>query len=244
MALRLAGETYAPVSGLDSLGNLRLVEANDASPGLRVDQRGAGRVFDFQDGGASVLYMEDNGALALARDLAFSGSRAVSTTSGDLTLDPAGAVLLSKTARPLSDDAIDLGAATTRYRAAYARLVALDTSGNEARRIDGNGVGLRLGAGNGLHFHNDSDLNNLILSIGGASATIRPADGKNIELGTGTGTKIGTSTTQKLAFFNSTPVAQQSAVADAGGGSTVDAEARSAINGVLARLRTYGLIAA
>lgn len=36
------------------------------------------------------------------------------------------------------------------------------------------------------------------------------ANAKNIVLNTSTGTKIGTGTTQKLAFFNSTPVAQPS----------------------------------
>lgn len=37
------------------------------------------------------------------------------------------------------------------------------------------------------------------------------ADGSNIIVATTTGTVIGTSTTQKLAFFNATPVAQPSA---------------------------------
>lgn len=36
-------------------------------------------------------------------------------------------------------------------------------------------------------------------------------DAKNLILGTGTGTKIGTATTQKIGFFNATPVAQPSA---------------------------------
>jgi hypothetical protein len=38
-------------------------------------------------------------------------------------------------------------------------------------------------------------------------------------------------------------VGQGSAVADASGGATVDAEARTAINGLLAQLRTLGIIA-
>ena len=37
--------------------------------------------------------------------------------------------------------------------------------------------------------------------------------------------------------------AQGAAVADASGGATVDAEARTALNGLLAKLRTHGLIA-
>lgn len=38
-----------------------------------------------------------------------------------------------------------------------------------------------------------------------------PSDSTNIVLGTGTGTKIGTATTQKLGFFNATPIVQPSA---------------------------------
>jgi len=37
--------------------------------------------------------------------------------------------------------------------------------------------------------------------------------------------------------------AQQAAVADASGGATIDVEARTALNALLARLRTHGLIA-
>jgi len=46
-------------------------------------------------------------------------------------------------------------------------------------------------------------------------------------------------------FVNGTQVvsAQGVAVADASGGSTVDTEARTAINALLARLRAHGLIA-
>ena|SRR3990167_10463308 len=45
---------------------------------------------------------------------------------------------------------------------------------------------------------------------------IQMLDGRNIQLATGTGTKIGTaggSTGQKLGFFNATPVVQQTGVA-------------------------------
>lgn len=41
------------------------------------------------------------------------------------------------------------------------------------------------------------------------AGTITFADtGKNIAFGTTTGTKIGTATNQKLAFYNSTPIVQ------------------------------------
>lgn len=47
-----------------------------------------------------------------------------------------------------------------------------------------------------------------------AATTFRNA--YNIVFGTGSGTKIGTGTTQKLAFYNSTPIAQSAATTDLG----------------------------
>lgn len=46
-----------------------------------------------------------------------------------------------------------------------------------------------------------------------------------------------------IGFFGASPAAQPAAVANAAGGATVDAEARTAINDLLARLRTLGIIA-
>jgi hypothetical protein len=48
----------------------------------------------------------------------------------------------------------------------------------------------------------------------------------------------------RLGFFDAAAVVKQSAVADAAGGIVVDAEARTALNALLARIRNYGLIAA
>lgn len=47
------------------------------------------------------------------------------------------------------------------------------------------------------------------LSVNGTTVTL--ADAANIVVNTATGTKIGTATTQKLGFFNATPVVQQTA---------------------------------
>lgn len=64
-------------------------------------------------------------------------------------------------------------------------------------------------------------------------------DGSDVILGTSTGTKIGTATTQKLGFYNATPVVQPTAVADATDSSTVITQ----LNALLAHMRTLGLIA-
>ena len=45
------------------------------------------------------------------------------------------------------------------------------------------------------------------------------AEGKDFAVGTSTGTKIGTGTTQKLGFFNATPVVQQTGGSATAGGS-------------------------
>jgi len=77
MALRLAGEEASVLQGLDGLGWLREVRAGDMKPALKVNQQGTGRVLDFQDGGVSVLYMDDGGNLKLSRILDFTSNQAL-----------------------------------------------------------------------------------------------------------------------------------------------------------------------
>ena len=76
-----------------------------------------------------------------------------------------------------------------------------------------------------------------------ANGGITLGDAQNIAVNTTTGTKIGTATTQKIGFFNATPVVQGASVADATGGVIIDAEARTAINAIISRLEALGLIA-
>ena len=64
-------------------------------------------------------------------------------------------------------------------------------------------------------------------------------DGVNLVLGTTTGTKLGTGVTQKLGFYNATPVVQPAAVADATDAASTEAR----LNDLLGHLRTLGLIA-
>ena len=99
------------------------------------------------------------------------------------------------------------------------------------------------------------------LTINGAlnvNGTTTITDANNIILGTTTGTIIGTATTQKLSFYNSTPVIQPSAVGTATGytaGTTAATfheddtytgnvgTTAYTLNGVVAALTTLGLIA-
>lgn len=69
-------------------------------------------------------------------------------------------------------------------------------------------------------------------------------DAFSLVFGTTTGTKIGTATSQKIGFWDATPVTQPAHIADASGGATVDTEARAALNALLAQHASTGLQAA
>lgn len=58
----------------------------------------------------------------------------------------------------------------------------------------------------------------------------------------GTDNVIRISTTGGIGLFGEAPTAQPAAQADAAGGAFIDAEARTALNGLLAKLRTLGVI--
>lgn len=68
-------------------------------------------------------------------------------------------------------------------------------------------------------------------------------DGRNMQFGLGTGTKIGTATTQKLSFYGVTPIVQQGAIASPAGGLTVDAPARAGVDSIRAVLTAIGITA-
>jgi len=113
------------------------------------------------------------------------------------------------------------------------------------------------------------DAGTLTTQISVDANAITFGDAVNVVLNTSTGTKIGTATTQKLAFFNATPVVQQSAIANitttassgtlptANGSITVAnaasptnaellefcVELESKLESALGILRTFGLIA-
>jgi hypothetical protein len=100
-----------------------------------------------------------------------------------------------------------------------ANSVGIATNGSESIRLDSTG---RLGLG-----------------TSSPSSLLHLADAGNITVGTTTGTKIGTATTQKLGFYNATPVVQPTAIADA----TSNPSAITQLNALLAHMRTLGLIA-
>ena len=95
---------------------------------------------------------------------------------------------------------------------------------------------------NGGYVGSVSDTDALQIEAGGnvvLTQSLIIGDAGNIIFDTTTGSKIGTSTTQKIGFWNTTPVVQPTAVADATGAGDVVAQ----LNALLARIRAIGLIA-
>lgn len=99
---------------------------------------------------------------------------------------------------------ISLGTATDVFSTA----IKVNRNSILVGQIDNNLSGLRLKAvTNSLQLANNTAT---IIGISGAGL-ITVADASDIALGTTTGTKFGTATTQKLGFFNATPVVQPAA---------------------------------
>lgn len=77
-------------------------------------------------------------------------------------------------------------------------------------------------AGDNLYVNDGSrdscDFNQVLTAgraVFSAGATISLGEGTDLVLGTSTGTKVGTAITQKLGFFNATPIVQRAGAAQA-----------------------------
>lgn len=116
--------------------------------------------------------------------------------------------------------------------------------------IASNGVSVLSSDGNNLFAEKRILLGTSVLGYGATVSSIdtglsRVAAGV---VGVGNGTAASVAGTLRLTALQDSAGAQvvttrQAAVADAAGGATIDTEARAAINALLARLRTHGLIA-
>ena len=111
------------------------------------------------------------------------------------------------------------------------------------------------GSARAIEFATDSTTR---LTIG-ASGGFTLADAQDVAVGTTTGTKIGTATTQKIGFFNATPVVQQSSTGTAATGFTANGPTNTVhadstftgnvgataytISDIVKHLKTIGLIA-
>lgn len=57
------------------------------------------------------------------------------------------------------------------------------------------------------------------------------------------GLNIGKNTTDKIGFYGESPVTQPTAVTSPSGGTTIDSESRTAINSLITKLQSLGLLA-
>ena len=112
-------------------------------------------------------------------------------------------------------------------------------------------IATSVGSGGKLYFGTNSALDpastkmtvnasgNVGIGTTSPGSLLHLADAGHITVGTTTGTKIGTATTQKIGFYNTTPVVQPAAVANA----TTAVDVITQFNDLLAKLRTLGIIA-
>jgi len=70
MALRLMGEEYAVIQGVDDLGWLREITVNSSDPGVKIDQQGTGPILELRDNGSIVALVKDGGGVELTQSLA------------------------------------------------------------------------------------------------------------------------------------------------------------------------------
>lgn len=123
------------------------------------------------------------------------------------------------------------------------RMSALaDTNGNESL-----GIAATASAINYIQVTNSATGNPVALSANGDDANvglnIAPRGTGVVRVQSGAGASLVQASNGGLGFFGASPTTQPTAVPDAAGGATVDAEARTALNDLLARLRTLGIIA-
>lgn len=139
--------------------------------------------------------------------------------------------------------AIDLSGANTKLLFGSAGSV---TAANREIVGDANGTAYTVPTGVQHVFYVNS---NYKLKIGGSALDL--ADGVHLILGSTMGTKIGAATTQKLSFWNKTPVVQPTtaisgATLVSGGGTTItstDTFGGYTLQQIAAALQTIGILA-
>jgi hypothetical protein len=194
----------------------------------------AARTISFPDAtGTVALVAGSSGQLVYNNAGAQAGAPgSVVGATGDITLTLNGAA--STPPLDITGTWFTGGTATTTKPQ-----VLIEPTGTTSTAWSTSGTGLGVNAASGFAG------NLLDLQLNGTSewnfsgTVFNIGEANNITVGTTTGTKIGTATTQKLGFFDKTPVVQPLAVADA----TDATNAITQFNTLLARMRDLGLIA-
>jgi hypothetical protein len=182
---------------------------------------GSARALELQTDGTTRLTIGTTGLATFTSDVWTSGDFRVSSTkyfywqSRSTIRSPADGLICLANAAENDFGRIQLGGTTSSFPAIKRNAAALNF-----RLADDSA---------------DADITAAALTLSG-NLTIST---KNIVTDTTTGTKIGTATTQKLGFYNATPVVQPTAVADATDAASVITQ----LNALLSRMRDLGLIA-
>jgi hypothetical protein len=229
-----AGSRFFDVKrGTDSIFSLRGLSGNSASEVVGVQGPSRGFIFGGQGtttgSGFFALRWQFNVA-GLARDAIFAWGTDVYGLAYDLAIQRDAADTLAQR-RSTNAQTFRLYS-TFSSTTSFERLnIAAQTGGSFIIGTEKGSAGMA----RGLELRTDNTARLTIGSGGGFTL----ADAQDIAIGTTTGTKIGTATTQKIGFFNATPVVRPTAVADATDAATVITQ----LNALLSRMRDLGLIA-
>jgi hypothetical protein len=169
------------------------------------------------------------------------GSRFISSLNGAASAPPGtftGTWFTGGTATTTKPQVLiePTGATSTAWSTSGTGLGVNAASGFAGRLLDLTAQRHQLGSSERMRINSSG---NVGIGTTSPSSLLHLADAGNITVGTTTGTKIGTATTQKLGFFDNTPVVQPTAVADATDAASVITQ----LNALLSRMRDLGLIA-
>jgi hypothetical protein len=238
---------------LTTKGDIRLDDGGTFTTTIQTVTATANRTISYPDATGTIgLVAGSSGQLVFNDAGAYAGISTATVSSGNITLTGR---LLNSTAGALSASPVRLdgtwlvsgGANNTTFPQLYISPSAASTGTSWSTA--GTGLGINAPAS----F--TGDIAHLL--INGTSewrwsnTTFTIADANDIAVGTTTGTKIGTATTQKLGFWNKSPVVQPTTaisaatfVVDSGGSihptSTFDGYT---IAQVVAALRSVGILA-
>lgn len=250
-------------TGSDAVGLYGLGTASGAATGIGTGGYFEGRRFVA---GAKALGAEVRVSNVTASDGSYSSSGVSDTgglwitTAGTSGADSGAGISLGG----ISSSQFKVGygvtagsVADSSFRDDSSSGISLDIRGTHTYAIDtsnftpaSNSRAVRLGnthrfsavnaAGNGVIDLFAADNSDRFLFFPGTPGTVQFSNQTNMAFSTGTnGTKIGTGATQKMGFWNATPVVQPTAVANATDAATVITQ----LNNLLTKLRTIGLIA-
>lgn len=231
----LGGSTsFAIRNNADGANNLLVTDAGVLT--IRAGLDLAAGTADFPEGGSTTPTVR--GRTSTTTGIAFAsaalhlianGVRPVVITSTAIDVGPAGALPLRLNNAGALSFMPDGSTVNTSLQYGGAAGTIGQYSGTQAQSY---------------HLYNtrSSGTNYERLSIGWAANVLTIDNEAGGGGGAVRGLRIG-SAGASLGFFGATPATQPTAVVDATGGGTVDTQARTAINDLLARMRTLGLIA-